>query len=417
MILQIAVWILIAFLLYTLLPEVIFHHLGVGVRRRADVITPLVALTFDDGPGESTEAILDLLRSHGARATFFLLGEKARSDPDKVRMIRELGHEIANHGDRHKAAWILGPVSTFQQIDEGALTTAALTGKRSVLYRPPWGQFNAFTLWAAKRSGQTVTLWNVNPQDWAPRVSAEGIAERIVKGAHPGNIILLHDAGGDGRSRTVQALAQALPTLVARGVRLVTVSELFKNALPSRSLAQDLWNTWEAIFDRLYDVDDLGENALFRINRGIYKGGDISLHDGRVLTKGTLFAEVHFKNDRLGRLGPIRGLRDFKNSMELLARYIQDHKKYGDIEFFMGTTVLARPAEALGFHAVDLPPGLGRWWAKLYRYWLLLIYHPEGGHRLASRQRLEVRLTYITRQELLSRYGTDKPSGIDSPGR
>ena len=82
-------------------------------------------------------------------------------------------------------------------------------------------------------------------------------------------------------------------------------------------------------------------------------------------------------------------------------------EKYGDIEYFLGTTVLARPAEAVGFHAVDLPPGIGRWWARLYRYWLILVYHPEGGRRLSGHrsEKLEVRLAYITREGLMERYG------------
>jgi len=400
-------WILVLAILYALLPEVLSHHLGLGVRKRGNAEGRVAALSFDDGPGDATAAILDVLARHHVRATFFMLAEEADRLPDLARQVHEAGHEIANHGLHHRPAWLTGPAATFRNIDDGASHLAVVTGERPRLYRPPWGQINAFTLPAARRSGQEVTLWSVNPMDWARRPNPHLLASRIVAGAKDGNIILLHDAGGDGRPRTVAALEEALPVLASRGIRLLPVSELGEEEVARRSSLASLWNLWEALFDRIFSVDDLGPDSLFRLSRVVYKGRDIPLEGGRVLRSGDVYGEIHFKNDKLGRLGAIRGMRVFKSSMRSLAAYVEENDKYKDVDVFLGTTILARPAQALGFHSVPPLPGLGGWWARAYRNWLITVYHPDGGQRLKGpgAERLELRLAYITRAELADRYG------------
>jgi len=405
--LAILIWLIVIAFAYAFLPEVLMHHLGIGVVKSVPGSASVASLTFDDGPGESTAPVLDLLAAHNAHATFFVVGEEVARRPDLVTRITAEGHEVANHGLFHRRAWLMGPVATFRQIDDGAVATAAAFRRRPALFRPPWGQFNAFTMWAAARSAQTVVLWSVNIGDWMSRPGPELLAQRIVAGARDGNVLLLHDAGGDGRQRTVKALALALPQLQEKNIELVTVSELIARQGRRVHLITSVWNTWETVFDRLYSADDLGPDALFRLTRVVWKGRDLDLGGGRVLKRGMPFGEIHFKNEMLGRLGAIRGLKEFKRSMGILADWARTHEKYSDIEYFLGTTVLARPAEAVGFHAVDLPPGIGRWWARLYRYWLILVYHPEGGRRLSGHrsEKLEVRLAYITRDGLLERYG------------
>lgn len=405
-VLIVLIWLVSLALVYMVVPELLNHYLGWGARRQGHLGGRVAALTFDDGPGASTAAILDLLARHHVRATFFMLAEEADRRPDLAQQVHEAGHEVANHGAHHRPAWLMGPVATFHAIDDGAAHLAAVTGERPHLYRPPWGQFNAFTVLAARRSGQEIMLWNVNPLDWARRTTPHALARRIIAGADRGNVILLHDAGGDGRTRTVAALEEALPVLESRGVRLVPVSELIASEDGRRSSLVSIWNVWEALFDRLFKVDDLGEDALFRLSRVAYKGRDIPLEGGRTLKRGDIYGEIHFKNDRLGRLGPIRGLRAFRGSMKSLATYVEENEKYRDVDLFVGTTILARPAEALGFHSVRTLPGIGEWWAKVYRNWLITVYHPAGSQRLkAGADKLELRLAYITREELQRRYG------------
>jgi peptidoglycan-N-acetylglucosamine deacetylase len=200
----------------------------VTVVSRAGTAEPLVALSFDDGPGPQTPAILELLEHHGFRGTFFVLGESVEGREDILARTIAGGHEIGNHTHSHPHALqctddeLAHDIARCQRILDGA----------PVLFRPPYGEdpLRASRI-AAERGLPTTVLWSVDPSDWLERDPAT-IARVILDGLAPGAIVDLHDcwprhtSTAADRTPTVEALRLALPQIAARGLRSVTVSEL-----------------------------------------------------------------------------------------------------------------------------------------------------------------------------------------------
>ena len=198
------------------------------VDRRSDVQAPLVCLTFDDGPSASTPAILDALRAHGARGTFFVLGESIEGREEVLARVLREGHEVGNHTHSHPHAMRLEDAELAHDIAR----CQRLLGGAPTLFRPPYGEDAVrCERIAAERGLATTVLWSVDPQDFLER-DPGAIADAIVEGAAPGAIVDLHDGWPQvtstvrDRTPTAEALALALPRLAERGFRCVTVSEL-----------------------------------------------------------------------------------------------------------------------------------------------------------------------------------------------
>lgn len=175
-----------------------------------------VSLTFDDGPDpEATPELLRILAARGARATFFLTGERAACHPEIVRAIVAGGHEVGNHTWHHRNAWFLAPGATAEEIAGGARILADITGRVPALYRPPWGIVNVAALRAARRSGFTTVLWSIQPEGLRPRAPAEQL-RYCARWLHDGAIVDLHDAPGlPGASERLLRLIPDLLDLVA----------------------------------------------------------------------------------------------------------------------------------------------------------------------------------------------------------
>lgn len=198
------------------------------VRSRPDAPGKLVCLTFDDGPSESTPAVLDVLREHAVRATFFVLGEAIEGREEVLAQTLAEGHEVGNHTYSHPHAMDLDDAELGHDIAR----CQRLLGGTPTLFRPPYGE-DALrsTRVAAERGIATTVLWSVDPRDYLERDPA-AIADAIVAGAEAGAIVDLHDGWPrvtstvPDRAPTAQALALAVPRLVDLGYRFVTVSEL-----------------------------------------------------------------------------------------------------------------------------------------------------------------------------------------------
>jgi peptidoglycan/xylan/chitin deacetylase (PgdA/CDA1 family) len=187
-----------------------------------------LALTFDDGPSESTSALLEVLARHGARATFFMCGANAARLPAVARRVAADGHEIGNHTARHPYLYRRAPAQIWREIAETQDALESIVGRRPSLFRPPFG-IRWFGLYPAlRRHKLTAVMWSACVYDW--RRPAEAIADGLRRKANAGVIVLMHDGDqitpGDHRSATVRALDEALPLLAQRGLRCVTVSEL-----------------------------------------------------------------------------------------------------------------------------------------------------------------------------------------------
>jgi peptidoglycan/xylan/chitin deacetylase (PgdA/CDA1 family) len=197
-----------------------------GPRRRARA-----ALTFDDGPGPSTAAVLDALAGEGVRATFFVLGRQVERRPHEVRRMVAEGHEIASHGYDHGILVFRGPRHVADQLrrTEQAVARAAGRGVLSRYFRAPHGFRGPATLVAARRAGYRTVSWTRGVFDSADP-GAEVIAARAARALAPGAVILLHDADGWHPERERAQTAEAIPAICAaareRGIELVALTEL-----------------------------------------------------------------------------------------------------------------------------------------------------------------------------------------------
>lgn len=174
-----------------------------------------VWLTIDDGPSDDTPAILDLLDVHHARATFFLVGERAGRRPDLVREIVRRGHEVANHSHTHPQAWFwaLGPRRMRREIDTAQRTLTALAGRAPRRFRAVVGMANPFTAAPLKAHGLTRIGWSARGYDAVAKDPA-AIVARIERDLAAGAIVLLHEGAKHGRNvETIARLLQRLDTL------------------------------------------------------------------------------------------------------------------------------------------------------------------------------------------------------------
>ena len=213
------------------------HLLTLGCVWRGSHATRRVALTFDDGPDRDwTPRVLDLLAGRGARASFFLVGERAVQVPDAVRRMVGDGHEVASHGWSHRSLWLCGPRRTAAEIDRAHATLAELAGREPRHFRPPWGMVNAAMFGALRRRGERCVFWSLQPEGLRP-VRAEDQVRHVLRRAHSGAIVDLHDAEGPWRApeRLVQALPAMIDGLRAAGYELTTVTELLEKPPASAS--------------------------------------------------------------------------------------------------------------------------------------------------------------------------------------
>ncbi|MCT6926221.1 MAG: polysaccharide deacetylase family protein [Metasolibacillus sp.] len=184
----------------------------------------VLALTFDDGPHQAyTSEILDLLALHGAKATFFIIGENAKKNPALVERIDEEGHEIANHTYTHPLKTTVPKL--IKEIEQTSELLEQITGNRPKLFRPVGGQYTDAMIDAIAEEGYKVVMWSwhLDTEDW--KEPGVGKILQIVNSAKEGDVILFHDGGGN-RQQTVEALKQALPQLKKQGYTFVTISEL-----------------------------------------------------------------------------------------------------------------------------------------------------------------------------------------------
>ena len=136
---------------------------------------PRVALTFDDGPGDWTPALLDELGEHGARATFFVLGEPIAGREAVVRRAVAESHELGNHTWSHRAAWRLSDGELRDELARTGRLLREVASVDTVFARPPYGRDYRRFARVAGDLGLRTALWSVDPRDWA-QPPAERIA-------------------------------------------------------------------------------------------------------------------------------------------------------------------------------------------------------------------------------------------------
>ena len=213
---------------YTLGTQVMAGAIRLGVVKRGPA-RPMVALTFDDGPDPTyTPLILDTLAAAGVQATFFMVGRQVDAFPEVARAVAKAGHDIGNHTYGHRHLSTLAPRGAAEEVERGAAAVAEATGIPPRYFRPPWGMFNWTAYVRAGQLGEDRILWSVRPEGWLRGVSAGEMAARVIRRAHPGAIVDLHDRGGHPTTprATWAALAGMIAGLRARGYSVVPLRTL-----------------------------------------------------------------------------------------------------------------------------------------------------------------------------------------------
>ncbi|KAJ5578781.1 uncharacterized protein N7459_007745 [Penicillium hispanicum] len=204
-------------------PDVLFHH---------PVAKKMVALTIDDAPSTHTTAILDILKAHDSTATFFVIGSQVSGHEEVLTELVRARNELANHAMHDEPSRALGDTVLVEQIQavhsmihERYRAAGQDNGPENWFFRPGSGFFSSRMRHRVAELGYRLVLGDVYPHD--PQVPFAGLnAKHILSMVKPGSVIICHDR----REWTVPMLQAVLPELGHRGYRVVTISELLKQA-------------------------------------------------------------------------------------------------------------------------------------------------------------------------------------------
>lgn len=193
----------------TVFPGMLWHYPRNG---------KVVYLTFDDGPDpDVTPRVLDLLSTHGAKATFFCVGRRVEEYPELFQRIKREGHAVGNHTWSHPDGWRT-PTSVYMNDVQRA---AKVIG--GSLFRPPYGKMRPGQ-WMNLRADYRLVMWDVLPGDWKTTLDGEQIANRTLRSVRPGSILVLHDSA-KAAPRMLPALERILPQLASSGYVCKAIGE------------------------------------------------------------------------------------------------------------------------------------------------------------------------------------------------
>jgi len=218
----IGIIILMVVMLYNAKNQSVFNIISVPQPiYKGDESKPMVSFACNVVWGtEYIPQMLDIFREKGIKITFFIGGEWASDNPDLLRQMVREGHELGNHGYYHKHYSQLNFDENRKEISQTEDIIYELTGVKTVLFAPPYGEFNNTTLKAADSLGYKTIMWSIDTIDWR-REGAQIITNRVLKNPHNGAIILMHPV-----EDTVEALPTIIDELRARGFEIGKVSDV-----------------------------------------------------------------------------------------------------------------------------------------------------------------------------------------------
>ncbi|MFC5405197.1 polysaccharide deacetylase family protein [Cohnella soli] len=403
-----------------------------------------IALTFDDGPDpEYTPKLLDLLKKHGAKATFFVVGENAERHPELVARIHEEGHVLGIHNYLHYSNWLMRPRTVQKHIRLTSDAIKRITGTSPKYYRPPWGILNVFDY---RNIGHLqIVLWSSLFNDWKKRVGAERLYRRMRKKLKPGQVFLLHDCGTtlgadrEAPANTIEALSRILNDGRELGYRFVGIDDMIattERAKKKRKPGKDsekqegaegdvqasigwvkrvvvaCWMLYEKLFHVVFRLRPVGSGHFFNYRIRKYTGAKLDLRDGESLEKGNLIMEIHFENQMLFELGMkskttlqigIRIIREMQNALPDMARELAVVPNGDKVRALFGISMIHRGGESLGFDTIELPKGLFAWMTNQYLKFLIRVIHPDGKGRVKGKDdSMHPRMLIMHREMLLS---------------
>ena len=203
---------------------------NVTIRYYVQTAEPVVAFTFDDGPGPNwTPMVLDALDAAQVPATFFMVGRHLEAHADLVRG-RLARHEVGNHSWTHDDLATLDLAGVNAELIRTHTLIEQVTGTAPTLLRPPYGHLGGSTLLAADTLGYDIVLWSQQMHERRYQSRPDDQVKDIVNSVRPGSIILAHDIGRDDRLVALRRLGAMFAGIKARGFRLATVSQLIATA-------------------------------------------------------------------------------------------------------------------------------------------------------------------------------------------
>ncbi|NLI90863.1 MAG: polysaccharide deacetylase family protein [Peptococcaceae bacterium] len=404
---------------YFVIPEIFLHSLGIGSWKRQ--YSPGVSLTFDDGPDPVyTPKLLEILAKENITACFFLLGENVEKYSEIVRLIDQQGHQIGSHGFRHRHAWLMSPQKTWKLWDKSMEAIRNTIGREPDMIRPPWGGVNlSLYLWSHFRKKRIVG-WNAMGKDWIGERPCSRIIDRILKDTREGTIVLLHDSRGDKDApANTLACIEELSSKIRSTLKLPIVPLTFPQWSLAKRISFRLWEKWEHLYARINHIQRIDEKNVFRISLNKYRGPDIINGNGKLLaSRGDLVGEIHLDNIRLQSAGAnlqnagIRALKQVRQSLPNLAKYISLDPNYKYVQVYVGITLLNRGVRGLGFHVQEYPAANARFIGLLQKM-LMLVYHPAGKRNTESLGD-KPKIVWISKEDLMKKYQQENKSKIIS---
>lgn len=436
----VSIWglLILIFSAYAIVPTLI-TRIGLGVYKEGHTEHE-IAFTFDDGPDPLyTPHLLDLLKKHGIKATFFVVGSKAEAFPELIGRMHREGHLIGIHNYKHFPNWLLSPRQVRRQLQRSVNAIEQLTGERPTYYRPPWGLLTFFDLLLRKQF--QIVLWSVMVGDWSSKPGNEAIRTRLLKLIKAGSVIVLHDSGEtfgadfDAPLHMLHALDEVLMDVCSKGYKCVRLDELLQlnseTAFTKLSFKKGLlityWMQWERLFQKVFRMEQIDDSNKFlhlRIRK--YQGRTLRLQDGEEIHRGDQIAELHLDNDLLLKMSlnarspvqlAIQMLRATGQLLPKIATLFQTHPDYKNVKGLYGITIIYRGTKQLGFTVLDLPKGIFAFFTMLYLRLLLVVLHPAGKERFRNKSDVLIpKIIAMSSKELVQRYNPGTKSKLLNHG-
>ncbi len=209
-----------------------FQFFG-GLTHRVPMEEKRVALTFDDGPTERVESLLELLEQLDVKATFFLVGSDIETSPQLAAAIVQAGHQVGSHSWSHRRMVLVTPGFVREELSKTDAAICAAGYTRDIAFRPPYGKKFLALPWVLRQQGKKTITWDIEPEtDKATAQSSERIAQAVLSEARPGSIVLLHPMYSD---KALEALPAIVEGLRAQGYEFMTVDGLMASADAQKS--------------------------------------------------------------------------------------------------------------------------------------------------------------------------------------
>lgn len=202
--------------------------------RNVQVGEKVVALTFDDGPDSvNTPYLLDVLKKHQARATFFVVGNRMEKLPQVIVRINSEGHELGNHSYSHADFNHLDKNAIQNEIRQTNQLIHEISGQTPRYFRPPGGYLSYEMMELTVNEGMIVGYWTYqqDSKDWRKGTTAKSIADHVINNIRPGQILIFHDGAANGMA-SAQAVDLIITGLHQQGYRFVSLGELISLEKP-----------------------------------------------------------------------------------------------------------------------------------------------------------------------------------------